>query len=230
MLSTKLKALLAPVALLALLALAASAAAAIYVYKNEFNSAAAYREIDQTGGGKAGCDESYSEGSKSMRIEIGGQRTFCEYSPPVTGDRDQPDHEIVAAGRILEATPDNVKRQSYLAVRVRVGDDTYYDFRVNPKEREFKLNRNPVGGAAGLPITGTSNDIEPLGVKNQLRLRINGGNVAAFVNGKSVATYDDPNPGQVTGRKVAFGVGVTKETDKGPIAVYQSVKVGVPNP
>ena len=51
-------------------AIVASAAAVVYVYKNEFGSGAAYREIDQTGGGNNACDESYSSGSKSMRIEV----------------------------------------------------------------------------------------------------------------------------------------------------------------
>ena len=229
MLATKLKALLAPAALLGLLAIVASAGAAVYVYTNNFESPSRYREIDQTGGGKKACDESYSENSKAMRIEIDRGQTFCEYSPPVTGDRDQPDHEIVAAGRILKATPDNVKRQSYLAVRVRVGDGTYYEFRVNPKQKHYRLDREPAGGGSDLPLTGSSNKINPLGVKNQLRLRINDKNVAAFVNGHLVRTYPDPNPEQVTGRRVAFGAGSSKDVAKGPTAVFQAIRVGVPN-
>jgi hypothetical protein len=54
--------------------------------------------------------------------------------------------------------------------------------------------------------------------------------VTAFVNGASVASYDDPNPGQVSGRKVAFGIGSRKNVNNGPIGVFKSVKVGVPTP
>ena len=79
-------------------------------------------------------------------------------------------------------------------------------------------------------MSGGSNQINPLGEKNKLRLRITGGNVTAFVNGNSIATFDDPNPGQVTGRKVAFGVGSTKGANNGPIGVFKQIKVGVPTP
>lgn len=215
-------------ALCGLFALVSSAAAVVYVYKNGFNSLAAYNEVDQISGGN-NCDSSYSSGSKAMRIEMRG-RTFCEYSPPVTGDADQPDHEIVAEGRILPSTPDNVKKQSYLGVRVRVGEGTYYEFRVTPKEKAYRLNRVPSGGGAGLPVTGNANAIKPVGEKNKLRLRITGNDVTAFVNGNPVATYNDPNPGQVTGRKVSLGIGSTKKTNPGPIGVFTALKVGVPNP
>jgi len=221
--------LVAALAICASLAFVASASAVVYVYKNTFGSGASFREIDQTGGGNKACDETYSSGSKSMRIEMSG-KTFCEFSPPVTGDSDQPDHEIVASGRILDATRKSVREAAYLGVRVRVGDDTFYEFRVNPKEKEYKLNRTPSGGAAGLPISGGSTSINPLGEKNTLRLRITGNDVTAFVNGDSVAAYNDPNPGQVTGRKVSFGIGSTKDADNGPIGVYKSIKVGVPSP
>ncbi|HYH61571.1 MAG TPA: hypothetical protein VD766_06860 [Solirubrobacterales bacterium] len=221
--------LVAALAACATFAIVASAAAVVYIYKNEFGSGKAYREIDQTGGGGNACDESYSSGSKSMRIEVSG-KTFCEYSPPVTGDASQPDHEIVADGRILDATPKKVRKQAYLGVRVRVGNDTFYELRINPKEKEYKLNRTPSGGGSGLPLSGGSNQINPLGKKNKLRLRITDGTVTGFVNGNSIVTYDDPNPGQVTGRKVAFGVGSTKGANNGPIGVFKAIKVGVPTP
>ncbi len=54
--------------------------------------------------------------------------------------------------------------------------------------------------------------------------------MTAFVNGNSVASYTDPNPGQVTGSKVAFGIGSTKKANPGPAGRFTSVKVGVPNP
>ena len=216
------------VALCALFAFVASASAVVYVYKNNFGSKSAYNEIDSTSGGKK-CNRSYSSDSKVMRVEMRGQ-TFCEYSPPVTGDADQPDHEIVMDGRILDATPKNVREDAYLAVRVRVGDGTWYEFRVKPKGKDYRFTREPAGGASGLPITGSDDKIKPIGENNKLRLRVTGNDVTAFVNGKSVESYNDPNPGQVTGRKVAFGVGSTKKANPGPVARFTSIKVGVPTP
>ena len=215
-------------ALCGLFAFVASASAVVYVYKNGFGSKSDYKGIEALSGGKK-CDRSYQSESKAMRIELRG-KTLCEYSPPVTGDADQPDHEIVAEGTVLEATPKSVRRDAYLTVRVRVGQGTWYEFRVTPKGGKYKLTREPAGGASGLPIKGEANAIKPLGENNKLRLRITGNKVTAFANGKSVASYTDPNPGHVTGRKVAFGMGSTKKANPGPAGRFTSVKVGVPNP
>ncbi|MDX6588380.1 MAG: 3-keto-disaccharide hydrolase [Solirubrobacterales bacterium] len=214
--------------LCALFLFVSSAAAVVYVYKNSFGSKSSYNEIDLISGGKK-CERTFVEDNKAMRIDMRG-KTFCEYSPPVTGDADQPDHEIVADGRILDATPKNVRNDAYLAVRVRVGDGTWYEFRVIPKGKKYKFTREPAGGGSGLPINGTANKIKPVGENNKLRLRVTGNDVTAFVNGKSVESYNDPNPGQVTGRKVAFGLGSTKKANPGPVARFSSVKVGVPTP
>jgi len=209
-----------------LLAVVSSAAAVVYVYKNGFNTRSGYKEITQTGGGNA-CDKGFVKESTSMRIEVEG-REFCEYAPPVAGDRDQPDHEIIARGRILKDTPRNVREHSFLGVRVRVGNGSYYEFRVNPGLRDFKLNREP--GGAGLPIADGTGQIEKLSEDNTLRLRVTGDKVTAFVNGEPVATYNDPQIGKVTGRRVAFGIGNSKSSQAGPIGLFESVRVGVPTP
>jgi Domain of Unknown Function (DUF1080) len=214
--------------LCALFLFVSSAAAVVYVYKNSFGSKSSYNEIDLISGGKR-CERSFVEDNKAMRIDMRG-KTFCEYSPPVTGDADQPDHEVVMDGRILDATPKNVRDDAYLAVRVRVGDGTWYEFRVTPKGKKYRFTREPAGGGSGLPINGSTNQIKPIGENNKLRLRVTGNDVTAFVNGKSVQNYNDPNPGQVTGRKVAFGLGSTKKANPGPVARISSVKVGVPTP
>lgn len=216
------------VALCALFVFVASASAVVYVYKNSFGSKSAYNEIDKISGGKK-CERTFVKDNQGMRIDMRG-KTFCEYSPPVIGDADQPDHEIVADGRILDATPKSVRKDAYLAVRVRVGEGTWYEFRVTPKGEKYRFTREPAGGASGLPINGTANKIKPIGRDNKLRLRITGNDVTAFVNGQSVESYNDPNPGQVTGRKVAFGLGSTKKANPGPVARISSIKVGVPTP
>jgi len=209
-----------------LLAIVSSAAAVVYVYNNGFNSRSAYREINRNDADKS-CDKSWVKKSDSMRVAVKG-RDFCGYAPPVLGDREQPDHEIQARGRILDSTSKNLRRHTYLSVLVRVGKDTFYEFKVNPKERQFRLTRKP--NAAGLPISGDSNKINNLGEGNTLRLRVTGGEVRAFVNGASVANFTDPTPGQVTGRRVAFGVGTTKSTESTARGSFTSVKVGVPTP
>ena len=215
-------------ALCGLFAFVASASAVVYVYKNTFGTQAAFNEVDQISGGKK-CKRAWSSKAKAMRVEIRG-KTLCEYSPPVTGDGDQPDHEIVAESRVLDNTPKAVRKQSYLFVRVRVGDGTWYEFRVTPKGKEYRFTREPAGGASGLPLTGTDDRINGIGENNKLRLRITGNDVTAFVNGRSVESYNDPNPGQVTGRKVAFGAGSTKKANPGPSVRITSIKVGVPTP
>lgn len=210
------------------LAFVSVATAVVYVYGNKFASGADYREIDQAGGGGRDCDASYRRESQSMRVEVSGE-TLCEYSPPVIGDSGQPDHEIVVEGRILERTPKNVRKQAYLAARVRVGEGDFYELRVTPKGRKFRLSRSPEA-AAGLPLSGESNAIKPFGARNTLRLRVKGNDVTAFVNGDSVASFTDPNASQVEGRRVSFGVGSTKDVSNGPIGVFKQVRVGVPNP
>lgn len=220
---------LAPaLALCGLLAFAATASAVVYVYKTKFATKSAYNQIDTTGGGKK-CDRSYLADQKAMKVDLRG-KTFCEYAPPVTGDGDQPDHEIVAIGRVLDTTPKNVRKKAYLSVRARVGGGTWYEFRVWPKTDKFKFNREPAGGASVLPLKGTSDRIKPIGTNNTLRLRITGSDATAFVNGKAVQSYNDPNPGQVTGRKVSFGGGSTKKANPGPVLRFSKIKVGVPNP
>jgi hypothetical protein len=164
-----------------------------------------------------------------MRVDVRG-KTKCEYSPPVTGDADQPDHEVVVESRVLDATPKNARKQAFVFVKVRVGGGGWYEFRVTPKGGKFKFNREPAGGGSGLPIKGTSERIKSIGKDNELRLRVTGNEVTAFVNGKRVQKYTDPNPGLVTGRKVAFGAGSGKKVNPGPAVRISSVKVGVPNP
>ncbi len=220
---------LAPLlAVAGLLVVVASASAVVYVYKNGFKAKSSYKEIDQAGGGNA-CDKDYLEDSSAMRIEVSGKE-FCEYAPPVSGDRDQPDHEILIQGRISKDTPKDVRERSYLAVRVRVGNGDYYEFRVFPKTRAYKLNREP-DNPPDFPDSGQSDEINKVGENNTLRLRATGNKISAFVNGKLVAPpVMDNNMGQVEGRKVSFGIGSTKGANNGPIGAIKRVKVGIPNP
>jgi hypothetical protein len=218
-------------AAIGLFAFASSAAAVVFIYTNGFNNRSGYREIDQVGGGDK-CDKDFLEEATAMRIEVSG-REFCEYAPPVTGDKDQPNHEIIADGRLLSDTPRDVRLKSYLAVRVRVGSGSYYELRVYPKDKRYKISREPGGGA--FPLKGESEAIEKLGEDNLMRLRVTGNKLTAFVNGEELEPAGapipvDPQPGEVDGRKLSFGIGSTKKTEDGPIGIFKSVRVGIPNP
>ena len=52
--------------------------------------------------------------------------------------------------------------------------------------------------------------------------------VRALVNGKEVARVDDPNPGQVSGRKIRFAVGSQKQKSGNVVATVKKVAVAVP--
>jgi hypothetical protein len=52
--------------------------------------------------------------------------------------------------------------------------------------------------------------------------------VRALVNGKEVARVDDPNPGQVSGRKIRFAVGSQKQKSGSVAATVKKVAVAVP--
>jgi hypothetical protein len=47
------------------------------------------------------------------------------------------------------------------------------------------------------------------------------------VNGKRVARVTDDDPGQVSGRKIRFGVGSEKQSGKDVAAVFKRISVGV---
>ena len=52
--------------------------------------------------------------------------------------------------------------------------------------------------------------------------------MTAVANRKELVTITDSDPGPVTGRKVRFGIGNTKDSGKDVVAVIKSIGVGVP--
>jgi len=217
--------LTAVLAALAALAFAATAGAVIYVYKNNFSSHGEYKEIDQLGGGKRVCQEKYIPEKDKMRVSLKDER-FCVYTPPVEGDSDRPDHDIVVAASYTRGdSSDRAQKATFLAVRVRAGGESNYELRVRPEVRSFRMSRN--GNSTGLP-GGSSTAVKPLGKLNTLRLRVLNDVVVAFVNRQEVGRFTDPAPGQVTGRRVTFGTGFDRDVPRGPVAFFDLVKVGVP--
>ena len=80
-----------------------------------------------------------------MGVSAEGKR-LCEYSPPVAGDADRPNHVFMAKGRVLKGTPKALRDDAYLAIKVRAGHGRGYELRVRPKAGRFKLVRSPSGG------------------------------------------------------------------------------------
>ena len=74
---------------------------------------------------------------------------------------------------------------------------------------------------------GKSNAIKPINQLNALRLEVKGGKVRAFVNGEQLATVDDPNPDQLGGRRVSFGIGSRKNSSRTTVGAFNRVRVGV---
>lgn len=206
------------------LAIAGTAAAVIYVYGNGFKSKDSVAKLEKSGGG-AQCDKRFRKTSKDMTIRLEGKR-LCGYSPPVFGDTQQPDHTVYAKGQILASkTAKSLRRAAYLAVEVRVGGGDSYELQVRPKGRRFKLIRNP--SSAAVSESGESNAIKPLSQPNGIRLEVKDGKVRAFANGQLLVSADDPNPNQLAGRRVSFGLGSRKDSSRPTVAAFERVRVGV---
>ena len=207
------------------LAFAASATAVIYLYSNGFGSRADVKEMKKSGGGKK-CDKRFRKKGESMHVSVEGRR-LCEFKPPVVGDGSQPNQVIVARGKVLpKQTPKSLRDAAYLAVRVRVGGGDWYELQIRPKARRFKLERSPQEGAVS--EEGRSDAIRPIKQANALRLDVKGDRVTAFVNGDELASVVDPNPGEVGGRKVSFGLGSRKDGRRATVGVLDRVRVGIP--
>ena len=191
-------------------------------------SKAAYKEVVRVGHGSKACDRSWNEKREIMRIELGKAPGACTYTPPVQGDAPQPDHRFDVAGRILKNTADNIRDDAYLSIAIRVGGGKRYELRVFPKGKEFQLRRQPSG--AGFPNNGSNPAIGKIGKLNQLRLRAEGSQVTASVNGTQVASVNDGDPGQLSGAKVEFGVGNVGNSKKDTLATFDKLKLAVPDP
>ena len=207
------------------LALVAGAQAVIYVYSNGFSARDDVREITRKGGG-AKCDKSFHRKAGSMGVSAQGKR-LCEYSPPVAGDGNQPNHVFMAKGRVLKGTPKALRDDAYLAVKVRAGHGRGYELQVRPKAGRFKLVRSPSGG--GVEESGKSNAIKKIGKLNTLRVEVKNARVKAFVNGQQVAGAVDSNPEKIDGRKLTFGIGSRKDGHRPVVGSFDRIRAGLAN-
>lgn len=212
-----------------LLALSAAVAnGAVTVYSNDFSSKSEFREIKKSGGGKR-CDRSYRKKQKAMRAAVKRNPTTCSFRPPVAGDGEVPNHDVLVDAKILKQTPKELQGGAFVEVAVRAGGGPVgYVLRVFPKRERYELEREPSG--SGFPARGKNRAIKPVNKRNKLRLAATGAEVRAFVNGREVAKMTDQNPGQVSGRKIRFAVGSRKDKRGSVAATFKRVGVAVPNP
>jgi hypothetical protein len=160
-----------------------------------------------------------------MGVSVKGKR-LCEFSPPVVGDAGQPDHVIFAKGQVLpKKTPKALRKSAYLAVKLRLGRGDWYELQIRPKSGRYKLSRSPSANAVS--EAGRSDAIRKLNKPNALRLEAKGARIKAFVNGDELASVMDPNPDQVGGRKVAFGLGSRKNSGRSTGGSFTRVRVGI---
>lgn len=209
------------------LGLAGAASAGVIVYDNDFSSRSEVRELAKSGGKR--CARGHRKKGKAMVAKVKRGPTTCSFRVPVQGDGELPDHDARVDGKVLKRTPKQVRGASLLEVSVRAGGGGVgYTLRVFPKKRRFELVRGPEGGGQDFPARGKHQRIKPVNKRNRLRLVAAGATVRAFVNGTQVARATDENPGQVSGRKIRFGVGNRKSSAKPVSAAFKRVSVGIP--
>ena len=213
----------------AALALAvAGTAFAVSVYTNDFSNRAEFEQIVRSGGGKR-CDKRYREKQKTMLVSVKRGKTSCGFRVPVQGDSALPDHQLAIDTKILKETPKSVRGGAFIELTLRAGGGGVgYAFRVFPEKGKFQLTRGPSGGGSGFPVSEKNGAIKGVGKRNKLTLTARGARISAEVNKKQVASVQDSDPGEVTGRKVRFAIGNKKNSGKDVIGVVKGVAVGVP--
>ena len=204
-------------------------AAATTVYTNDFATQGEFGQIVRSGGGKR-CDHTYRKKSKTMHVSVHGGPASCTFRPPLQGDSELPDHIARVQGKVLKKTPSSARGGAFLEVDVRAGGGGVgYSLLVFPEKRKWELTRGPKGDG-DFPARGKSNAIKPINKPNVIQLAALGAKLVITINGKEVTTITDDDPGQVTGRKVRFGVGTVKGSGKDVIAVIKRISVAVPTP
>jgi len=217
----------AGVAVLALALAVAAGAAVVGIYTNSFNTKPQFREIQQITKSEA-CRKTFKAAAKSMEIRVRKAPRACFYRPPVQGSNPRPDHRLDVDGKIIVSTPKAIRGDAYLTASLRVGDGRRYELRVFPKGKRFELRRQPTN--AGFPVVGTHGDIRKVGAVNKIRLIATGGQIRGIANGTQIASVTDPNPGQLDGVKIQFGIGNEADSGRNTEGRINRVKVSVPAP
>ena len=215
------------------LAVAATAVAApIGVYRNAMSSQGQRGEMRNLSG--KSCNRGGSE--DALRVTLGKKTAECALRTPVIGR----DLEIGATARLLSGTPKGLRKQAFLAVDVRAGEQgAHYQLAIYPLQRKAQLRKTlPDGHVKYLEITKGVDAIKGLNEPSELWLRafnVTKGpekgscHVLAFVGKTKVADVTDDAAGELQGRAAAISIGASKAA-KGLVGSFDDVVVRVPNP
>jgi hypothetical protein len=206
-------------------AFAALALANVIVYQNSLATKADGKELHHFEGRAKDCSRHVRGGSLLVQVTA---KTTCGYRLPLEGDKRQPNHALHARFKLARATPNDLRRSTYVGLAVRLGGGTGYTLRVLPQRHQFKLRRSPKG--EGFPVSGRESGIKPVDGWNDLRLQAFGTKIVAVVNGKQIASVTDAAAGDVTGRKAEVFVGSNKASKAGAFGRIDDVRLTVPSP
>jgi hypothetical protein len=210
---------------LAVTAVAGLALASVRVYENNFSRASDGKSLDLSG---KGCDADVRGNKNQLGVTTEEGGTRCRLRLPVQGDAARPDHIIEAEGKLLPRTDEKVRNRVYLGLTVREGGGGFYELRVYPGRREYRLVRKPE--AEGFPVSDRDQGIGKTGDKNRLTLRALGAEVSAKVNRVAVSPVADPAPDDLDGTKLSLVVGQEGRSKEGAAVWLSDVSVKVPNP
>jgi hypothetical protein len=210
---------------LATLVLAAVAVAAVEVYENDFGNKTEFSQARVAG---KGCEKRWSKKQERLDVEAKGGPSRCKLKVPVQGDAAQPDHELEVTAKVEKSVARSVRKQVYVAVSVREGNDTRYELRVFPHRQRFDFRREPEGNA--FPERGEDNGIGEIGEQNRLRIQAFGNRIQASVNKKKIGPIEDPSGGDVKGTRMSATLGVEGRSGKPVQAWFDDVKVRIPQP
>lgn len=221
----------AALALLGLLATSAGAAL-IGIYRNGMESTAQRSQFAKLSGDRC----SHGGSGHAYRIVIGKRTKECAYATPVVGR----DLEMVAIGRLLQATPKPLQRKAFVSISLRTGTaGAGYQLLVYPLQRKAQLRKNFSNGKVKyLRIAKNLRSVKGLNRANEMRLRafnVTSGpdkgscRIRALVGHQLVANLTDNAAGELEGRASSFSVGAAKGA-KGATASFDDVVLRIPNP
>ena len=207
-------------------------AAPVGVYQNPMGNDAQREQLRKLNG--ESCNRGGSE--DALRVTLGKRTSECSYRTPVIGR----DLEIAATARLLSGTPKGLRKQAFLALDLRAGEEgAHYQLAVYPLQRKAQLRSTLPGGSIRyLKIAKGVSAIKGINEPNELRLRafnVTSGpdkgscHLLAFVGRELVADVTDDAAGDLQGRASSVSLGASKSA-KGLVGSFDDVVVRVPNP
>lgn len=211
--------------LAAVAAVAVPAYAAITVYKNSFGSKSEYAALTKQSGKNKKCKRNWRNKS-SLGVTVKGGKQDCALKTPVEGDSVRPDLTVQVAAKVTADTQKAARKGAYVGVSVRSSRKDGYVFRVFPKDRRWELLERKV-----VLKRGDDKAVKGIKKKNVLQISAKGDTIVGKVNGKTMVSYKDPAPEDVTGTGTGLTYGIHKKIKKKQaVAFFDNLKVGVPKP